>query len=134
MRYTLAMLVLLLAPGFLAAAEPAVYEGTWKTTNRKLDGTMKCVVTPLASDRWQGRFYGIWQGVPFDYTVAFTGKPDDLRGTATIDHAHYDWTGSFSDENPRTFKGTFGGTRYAGYFNLQEKPQVIAARPSGQLR
>ncbi len=33
-----------------------IYQGTWKTTNRKLDGTMTCVITPLAKEKWRGRF------------------------------------------------------------------------------
>ena len=41
-----------------------VFEGDWQTTNRKLDGKMTCVVTDLGSEKWRGRFYGIWQAAP----------------------------------------------------------------------
>ncbi|HEY2413262.1 MAG TPA: hypothetical protein VGI40_13515, partial [Pirellulaceae bacterium] len=77
------------AAGFSAAAvaEDATYEGPWHTTNRKLDGTMTCAVKDLGDEKWSGRFYGQWQGVPFDYTVAFSGPPEKLQGKATIDGA-----------------------------------------------
>jgi len=68
-----------------ATAEERIYSGPWKTTNRKLDGVMTCVVTPLAKNKWKGRFFGTWQGVDFDYKVDFQGPPEDLRGTAAID-------------------------------------------------
>src|SRR5687768_17309386 len=74
---------------FAASAQDYVFEGPWHTTNRKLDGIMTCAVTDLGNEKWKGRFYGVWQGVPFDYTVAFAGKPSELKGTATIDGAHY---------------------------------------------
>ena len=103
------------------AAESVVYEGTWNTTNRKLDGTMTCVVTEREKEQWQGRFYGVWQGVAFDYTVAFAGPPDALRGTAQIDGADYTWTGRIIKEESGSFVGNFGGNRYSGYFDLKEK-------------
>lgn len=105
----------------IAADEKAIYEGQWRTTNRKLDGIMTCVVTPLEDERWQGRFYGVWQGVPFDYLVTFEGSPSNLRGTAKIDGADYTWKGQMTTDEPRTFKGTFGGNRYTGNFNLKQK-------------
>ncbi|HEX5103209.1 MAG TPA: hypothetical protein VFV87_05330, partial [Pirellulaceae bacterium] len=80
---------------------------------------------------WRGRFFGVWQGVPFDHTVTFSGPPDNLRGTATIDNAHYDWTGQIDVfQKPARFSGAFGGTRYAGQFDLQSKP----GRASASLR
>ncbi len=102
-------------------AKQRTYEGTWKTTNRKLDGTMTCVVTNLRGEKWKGRFYGVWQGVPFDHTVDFAGPPSELRGKAVIDGADYDWHGAISRESPNRFTGSFGGSRYAGYFDLQAK-------------
>ena len=109
----------------IAAGQQMVFEGPWKTTNRKLDGIMTCVVTPVGEEQWKGRFYGVWQGVPFDYTVAFSGPPSDLKGTATIDGAHYDWTGEMehgeSAQRPSRFKARFGGSRYAGYFDMEAK-------------
>jgi hypothetical protein len=116
--------------GFCAAtlAEDAVYEGPWRTTNRKLDGTMTCAVKDLGENKWTGRFYGVWQGVPFDYTVAFSGPPDKLQGKATIDGADYIWSGSFNSDDGR-FKGNFGGNRYSGYFDLAKKEAGVAADP-----
>ena len=107
------------------SAEERTYEGIWHTTNRKLDGTLTCVVSDLGAEQWRGRFFGTWQGTSFDYTVAFTGPPSDLHGTAQIDGADYSWTGQITNDAPRTFKGTFGGSRYAGYFDLKEKKAVI---------
>lgn len=107
-----------------AVAEDFVYEGWWHTTNRKLDGTMTCVVTELGRDKWQGRFYGNWQGVAFDYPVTFTGPASQAHGTAIIDGAQYTWTGAISHETPGWFKGTFGGSRYEGYFDLKERTEA----------
>ena len=110
------------------------FEGPWVTTNRKLDGIMTAVVKDLGNEQWQGRFYGVWQGVPFDYTVKFSGTPDAFKGTANIDHADYNWTGKIeagSEDTPAVFKATFGGSRYAGYFSMKEKKkgEAIAAVP-----
>jgi hypothetical protein len=113
-------LVLLLTPCVIATAEEAFhYQGQWRTTNRKLDGEMTCVVTSLGDEKWQGRFYGVWQGTPFDYVVKFSGPPSDLRGTATIDGASYTWTGQMTTDAQPSFKGKFGGSRYAGFFELR---------------
>jgi hypothetical protein len=120
---------LLLALGTCSVtAQDGVYVGTWNTTNRKLDGPMTCVVRDLGDEKWQGRFYGVWQGVPFDYTVPFTGQPSDLRGTATIDGASYTWTGSITHGTPGVFKASFGGSRYLGSFELKEKPEQVTAQ------
>jgi hypothetical protein len=117
-----ALLVLTVSLSPVAApAEDAIYEGVWRTTNRKLDGIMTCVVTDFGDGNWQGRFYGVWQGVKYDYTVTFAGPPHELRGKATIDGAHYDWKGEITEQPAASFKGTFGGTRYTGFFDLKEK-------------
>lgn len=113
--------------GQVANGEDRVFEGPWKTTNRRLDGTMTCVLKDLGDDKWQGRFYGIWQGVPFDYTVKFTGSPKAFQGTAVIDYADYTWTGSIDDASPAVFNGKFGGSRYTGFFSLKEKKKQPAA-------
>jgi len=112
------LLLVLSAP---ASAKDLVYEGTWVTTNRKLDGRMTCVVTNLGDNKWQGHFSGTWEGVEFSYKVDFSGPPEKLRGTATIDGAYYEWTGKMSDESPGWFKGTFGGNRYVGSFTLKQQ-------------
>jgi hypothetical protein len=98
-----------------------VYEGSWHTTNRKLDGVMTCVVSEAGPEKWQGRFYGVWQGVAFDYKVPFSGPSTDLSGTAQIDGADYTWKGRITEGEPDGFVGTFGGSRYSGYFKLKEK-------------
>jgi hypothetical protein len=117
-RFLICCLVLLAGSVSTTLVRGDTYEGTWNTTNRKLDGTMTCVVRQLDDQKWSGRFYGIWQGVDFDYTVTFTGPRSDLQGTATIDGAEYGWRGVISD---RSFRGSFQGTRYDGYFVLVEK-------------
>jgi opacity protein-like surface antigen len=114
-----------------SAADQRVYEGTWHTTNRKLDGPLTCVVTDAGSGNWKGRFYGVWQGISFDYTVPFTGSPSELHGTATIDGASYSWTGHI-DETAGAFKGTFTGNRYNGYFDLKQKPPTVAQTPDSE--
>ncbi|WP_425618497.1 hypothetical protein NA78x_002204 [Anatilimnocola sp. NA78] len=120
--YTYALLFAsFFAGAIVAGAEDRVFEGPWKTTNRKLDGIMTAVVRDLGDNKHQGRFYGVWQGVPFDYTVKFSGPISSLKGTAVIDHADYTWTGVIDEQSPAVFKGSFGGTRYAGYFELKEK-------------
>src|SRR5437016_6272836 len=103
-----------------ASAADRVFEGQWHTTNRKLDGTMRCVVTDLGKENWQGHFVGNWQGMPFDYTVKFSGPPSHLHGTATIDGADYSWTGEMGGDSQGSFKATFTGNRYLGYFDLKE--------------
>lgn len=115
----LALALLWTVPAFAA---DLTYEGTWVTTkNRKLDGTMTSIVKDQGNDRWKGRFFGIWQGVSFDYTVDFIGKPDNLKGTAVIDGADYTWTGKLDPQSPGTFKGSFTGSRYTGSFDLKSK-------------
>jgi hypothetical protein len=126
-KSTLLIAAAFAAGSTIADAEDRVFVGPWKTTNRKLDGEMTAVLRPLAKDQWQGRFFGVWQGVPFDYTVKFTGPESSLRGTAVIDHADYTWTGSISDDSPAVFKGRFGGSRYTGNFALKEKQAERAA-------
>lgn len=122
--------VLFLACGYVGAQEQetSTFDGSWRTTNRKLDGTMTCVVTQIGDEKWQGRFYGVWQGVAFDYVVTFTGPPSNVQGTATIDGASYKWTGQISEQPPRSFKGTFGGSRYTGHFDLREKTKTSRQR------
>ncbi len=132
--YYVLMLGALLAGAVIAEGEDRVYEGPWKTTNRKLDGVMTAVVRDLGNDKWQGRFYGIWQGVSFDYTVKFSGKLTSLKGTAVIDNADYTWTGLIDDESPGTFQGSFGGSRYTGHFALKEKKHSPAAVTAAKLR
>jgi len=105
----------------MASGEDVVYEGTWVTTNRKLDGTMTCIVTDLGDNQWRGQFYGAWQGRPFSYKVRFSGPPDKLQGRASIDGADYEWTGAMGIESPGWFKGSFGGNRYMGSFDLKQK-------------
>jgi hypothetical protein len=99
-----------------APRRDTVYVGQWQTTNRPLNGTMTCVVSDLGGGAWRGRFSGVWQGAAFDYTVEFTGSPDELRGTAMIDGASYRWAGSLEPEG--RFRGSFSGSRYEGHFNL----------------
>lgn len=133
MRHICLALLLFLSPTG-ARAEDAIFSGSWKTTNRKLDGPMNGVVQEIAANQWQGRFYGVWQRVPFDYTVTFSGPLSALQGTATIDGASYTWTGFIApgtaDAPARVFKGTFGGSRYVGSFELQEAPQRVATANS----
>lgn len=121
------VLLVVISAGYAtpAAAESLIFEGPWHTTNRKLDGKMTCIVNAVGEGKWRGRFYGIWQGVSFDYTVSFTGTPTNLQGTATIDGADYTWRGAIEQSaagSPRVFKGVFGGDRYAGHFELKELP------------
>src|SRR5438874_9603540 len=111
MRALLVSLVVL-ASASAAIAKEMVYEGSWVTTNRPLDGTMTCVVRDLGNNRWRGHFYGVWYGHEFSYEVDFSGPPENLQGTATIDGAEYEWTGEMGGASPRWFKGRFDGNRY----------------------
>jgi hypothetical protein len=125
-----------------ASSGVARFEGAWNTTKfKKLDGTLSCQLKPLAKDRWQGRFWGVWQQVPFDYTVEFAEANDEkanpataqtgssqpqgqrVRGTATIDGAHYDWVGNLT---PARFDVQFTGSRYEGRMELK---RVADQRP-----
>jgi hypothetical protein len=106
---------LAVAVAISAPAESLIYTGSWNTTNRRLEGTMTCILTPLPHQQWEGRFYGVWQGVDFDYTVSFSGPASDLHGTATIDGASYEWRGSLDQKR---FVANFSGDRYVGSFEL----------------
>jgi hypothetical protein len=119
MRAILIGFILFMSSG-TAAAQNRVYEGTWVTTNRPLDGTMTCVVTGKSDGTWQGHFHGVWHGQAFSYVVRFSGPPEKLRGRAVIDGADYEWTGEITD---RWFRGRFGGNRYEGSFSLMRKAQ-----------
>ncbi|MBY0524250.1 MAG: hypothetical protein K2R98_12670 [Gemmataceae bacterium] len=118
MWHTLILCSMLVSPAIGGSSEVATYEGTWLTTNRKLDGTMTCVVTDLGENQWRGKFSGVWEGASFSYTVRFSGPPQKLHGTAVIDGASYEWTGAMEKDR---FWGTFGGNRYAGSFDLKLK-------------
>src|SRR5690242_6538635 len=120
MRNILLGLALLL-PCAAAGAQERVYRGTCVTTNRNLDGTMTCVVTPLGPNQWRGHFYGVWYGQKFSYKVVFRGPPAKLRGQAVIDGADYKWTGEMSNGSPGSFTGKFWGSRYRGSFTLKQK-------------
>jgi hypothetical protein len=120
MRSTLIGLVLLGSPA-AAADKDLVYKGSWDTTNRKLTGTMTCVVTDLGDNKWRGHFSGAWQGVKFSYKVDFSGPPEKLRGKARIDGADYEWAGEMSKGAPGRFKGKFWGNRYRGHFSLKQQ-------------
>ena len=37
-----------------------------------------------------------------------------------IDGAEYTWTGTLDERTPGSFKGTFGGSRYQGQFDMKE--------------
>ncbi len=118
----------------------AYYEGPWLTTkNKKLTGTMTCQVTATSNGKWQGRFWGVWQQVPFDYTVNFTadkraiesissdaGSGEAVNGTAMIDGADYVWAGLLL---PNEFKINFTGSRYEGHAELK---RVAARTPPKQ--
>lgn len=123
----LQLLVLLAVGASPAFARNYEFEGTWKTVNRKLDGRMTCIMTDLGEQKWQGRFFGVWQGVPFDYTVDFNGPLTELRGTAVIDNANYIWAGRVDEGAPGLFRGNFDGDRYRGSFELKEQSKGTTA-------
>jgi hypothetical protein len=126
------------------------YSGPWVTTGRKkLDGTTNCEIKQLAVDKWQGRFWGEWQKVPFDYTVDFervknppegletaqakTTKNVDLKkdlsgipvaGKAMIDGASYEWIGVLTREQ---FNIEYTGSRYEGHLELSRVPEKKTA-------
>jgi hypothetical protein len=120
MRTILVGLVLL-ASAAAGSARELVYEGTWVTTNRPLDGAVRCVVTDLGDNQWRGHFSGVWQAQQFSYEVEFSGPPEKLEGWARIDGADYVWTGEMSQGSAGWFKGTFTGNRYEGSFSMRQK-------------
>lgn len=95
-----------------------MYEGPWKTTNRKLDGIQTAEVKWVDKEKWEARFYGTWQRVDYSYNVKFTGPQEALKGTAEIDGAYYEWTGQIGDKK---FIGKFTGDRYTGSFEMNRK-------------
>jgi hypothetical protein len=121
---TLLLLAALASP---VVARDYVFEGTWRTTNRPLDGRMTCVVTDLGDQKWLGRFYGVWQGVAFDYNVPFSGPLSELRGTAVIDGSNYTWAARIDEGTPGTFHANFDGDRYRGSFELTEQVKATSS-------
>src|SRR5688572_24218855 len=86
----------------VASANPYTFHGIWHTSERRqLSGTLAAVINRVSSEEWTGEFYGTWQGVDYSYTVAFSGPPEALRGTAVIDGTPYEWTGSINQNNLR---------------------------------
>jgi hypothetical protein len=63
--------LVVLASSATASAKDRVYEGTWVTTNRPLDGTLTCVVTDLGDNKWRGQFHGFW----FTRSLRLSGSP-----------------------------------------------------------
>ena len=69
-------------------------------------------------EQWEARFVRVWQGAEFDYTVQFNGPASDLRGSAVIDGASYEWRGAISENR---FAAHFTGDRYVGSFDLSRR-------------
>jgi len=114
-----ALIGLILLPSLaMADIGEQMYQGTWLTTNRRLDGFLTCVVTDLGGNKWRGYFSGTWQGREFSYKVDFKGTPEKLRGQAVIDGADYEWTGEMTRGQ---FNGKFWGSRYRGSFSMKQK-------------
>lgn len=97
------------------------FTGPWHTTSG-LAADMTCVVTWIDHGKWQGHFYGIWEGAPYEYTVNFTGTPQKLVGTARINGAKYQWEGNM---DMGAFTAQYGGNRYSGGFTLYRKPSEL---------
>jgi hypothetical protein len=126
------------------AAGDALYQGTWITTKtKKLNGTSNCLIKSAGKDKWEGRFWGLWERVPFEYTVEFStdrsAMSDKNRnprsipvvGKAVIDGANYDWKGQLSASE---FNIQFTGDRYEGSLELKRVGEQIAAREATQKR
>ena len=94
------------------------YNGVWHTYNRKLDGTLRAVVSCPKEGSYHGKFDGVWKGQKFDYEVDFSGPFERLTGVAQIDGANYQWTGSIDTNG--VFKGKFDGDRYNGDFEMRD--------------
>lgn len=122
MRATVAVLFVSLAIGAGANAADATYSGPWHThRGKQLSGVMTVDVHADQVGQYRGRFHGVWQGVSFDYRVDFTGPLEDLRGSAMIDGASYNWRGVIVRGAPGngTFNASFDGSRYAGSFEMR---------------
>lgn len=115
MKYLIALLVVLFCS--VAQAEDYFFQGSWRADNRPIDGPMSCDFKTLGNNKYKAKFYGIWQGVPFEYNVTFSGTPDKLKGTATVDHVPYTWEGSADTDN---FRGSYTSYRYHGSFTLKK--------------
>ena len=131
MRVFLSIGVWMATASLISAAEEFVYDGSWNTTNRKLDGAMTCVATPLGQQEWSCHFFGTWQGASFDYTVSFLGPWDDLRGTALVDGANYDFRARVTR---RRFPSQICGRSLHGLVRSQKKTQPRGSEPAGSQR
>ena len=105
-------------------------EGPWKTTNRKLDGIMTCVVrTATWREKIAGAFYGVWQGVPFDYAVPFSGPASKLqRAPRPLTTRVIRGQGKSVAILSRHSRRHVGSSRHIGSFEMQEKPKKVAVR------
>lgn len=123
MKY-LSVLFLLIVSS--AIAEDYRFTGAWQTnrsrTKQALDGPITCDFKSLGNEKYSAKFYGIWQGVPYEYDVKFTGKPDtnprELTGTAMVDGVPYTWTGT---ADKAQFNGSFTSHNYVGSFSLRNR-------------
>ncbi len=115
----------IVTPNSLATPK-LVYEGTWVTTNRPLDGRMTCELQAVGKEKWRAHFEGIWQGVAFDYTVHFTGPDSALRCDTKVDGAAYVAHGVLTAEH---FKARFGGDRYEGSLTMKRVKGDIKPAP-----
>jgi|SRR6185312_12998963 len=116
MKLKLFIIILL----FTSSAGAEIYRGSWWTTNRPIEGPMNLEVIPDGKDKYLGHFWGVWEGVSWDYSVPFKGPENNLKGVAIIDGAYYEWKGVM---NKHGFNGSFTGDRYNGEFKLKKIPK-----------
>jgi hypothetical protein len=104
------------------AQESRTWEGKWGNRKYGTSGPLKCVAAESKPGMWNAAFSGSFKGSPFNFKVAFSGKPSrqgsSLGGQATIGGSRYQWSGSIQG---RQLKGSYKALNgNYGEFTLNE--------------
>src|SRR5436190_22513070 len=101
-KFVLTLVVVCSFTSAALAEEEKTWEGTWTNKRYGTTGRMKCVGTKQKNGSWKATFSGKFQGRDFSYTVTFKSKAgkgqEALSGTATINRARYQWTGTLKGD------------------------------------
>lgn len=77
------------------------------------------VIKEQGKDKWSAGLTMEYRGRSYFYPVTFSGKPDRLKGKASVLMMTFAASGQMKGD---TFSGTFISQDYSGTFSLKEKP------------
>lgn len=104
------LLLVLLLTTAASAQDPGKYgyKGVWDDTGNRTAGPMAAGVEYFGKNKWQVKFTGVFQNVPFAEVITFTGQHDKLSGNARVSGAKYTWSARVTDTE---FVGSFQSNR-----------------------